>query len=391
MPRPPAPLPPGAQPAPRNPRPPARPPRSPLLSIPPGHARTPRPVPAGRPARPRTPQPRPRRRRPSQRPDPPRHHRHLHRRHRPVRRHLRHRRPDRLDQRPRPVVHPRREAGNLARRRPRSRRPPRRPRPPRHLLTPVSRFIVTGSAPASASRTVYPLRARIRCHKCQRRFHGITRPSRKPGQNYIYYLCPHNPKNPRHAQAHPKHGRISVKEEIITAALARFMDTYLLGHDRAAMLQVQLPAGAAGQAERRDRQAATLRQKLARIQTAQKGLMTQTEQLGDDTTPAANAMRDRIREQFTERYNEHTAIKTELDTLTASIPAVNDPTLLDELPYAPWGAGTGPRHHPRNPVRRLRHPVPLPPRRQPGHHLGHHHRHHPRHHHRPPHRPPHRQ
>jgi hypothetical protein len=189
--------------------------------------------------------------------------------------------------------------------------------------------------PASTTRTVYPLRARIRCHKCQRRLHGITRPSRKPGQNYIYYLCPHDPKNPRHAQAHPQHPRISVKEEIITAALARFMDTYLLGHDRAAMLDIQLPAGAAGQAERRDRQAATLRQKLARIQTAQKGLMTQTEQLGDDTTPAANAMRDRIREQFTERYNKHTAITAELDTLTASIPAVNDPTLLDELPYAP--------------------------------------------------------
>ena len=53
------------------------------------------------------------------------------------------------------------------------------------------------------------------------------------------------------------------------------MDTYLLGHDRAAMLQVQLPAGAAEQAERRDRQAEALRQKLARIETAQKGLMTQ--------------------------------------------------------------------------------------------------------------------
>ena len=114
------------------------------------------------------------------------------------------------------------------------------------------------------------------------------------------------------------------------------MDTYLLGHDRAAMLQVQLPAGAAEQAERRDRQAAALRQKLARIETAQKGLMTQTEQLGDDNSPAACAMRDRIREQFTERYNEHTAVKAELDALTAdTAPAVNDPALLDELPYAP--------------------------------------------------------
>ncbi len=34
----------------------------------------------------------------------------------------------------------------------------------------------------------------------------------------------------------PQHTRASVKEEIITAALGRFMDTYLLGHDRAAML-----------------------------------------------------------------------------------------------------------------------------------------------------------
>jgi hypothetical protein len=113
------------------------------------------------------------------------------------------------------------------------------------------------------------------------------------------------------------------------------MDTYLLGHDRAAMLDIQFPAGAAEQAERRDQQAAALRQKLARIQTAQKGLMTQSEQLGDDKSPAACAMRDRIREQFTERYDKHAAIMAELDALTASIPAINDPTLLDELPYAP--------------------------------------------------------
>ncbi len=190
--------------------------------------------------------------------------------------------------------------------------------------------------PASAKRTLYPLRARIRCNQCQRRMHGITRPSRIPGKTYTYYLCPHNPKNPRHVQAHPQHARISVNEEIITAALAGFMDTCLLGDDRAAMLQVQLPAGAAEQAERRDRQAVALRQKLARIETAQKGLMTQAEQLGDDTSPAACAMRDRIREQFTERYNEHTAVKAELDALTGdTAPALNDPALLDELPYAP--------------------------------------------------------
>ena len=148
--------------------------------------------------------------------------------------------------------------------------------------------------------------------------HGVTRPGRTPAsKKNIYYLCPHDPKNPRHAQAHPEHSRTSVKEEIITAALGQFMDDYLLGHDRAAMLQVQLPAGAAEEAERRDRRADALREKLARIETAQKGLMTQAEQLGDDKSPAACAMRDRIREQFTDRYNEHTAVKAELDALTA--------------------------------------------------------------------------
>ena len=191
--------------------------------------------------------------------------------------------------------------------------------------------------PASAKRTLYPLRARIRCNKCQRRMHGVTRPGRTPAsKKNVYYLCPHDPANPRHAQAHPEHARTSVKEEIITAALGRFMDDYLLGHDRASMLQVQLPAGAAEEAERRERRAAALRDKLARIQTAQRGLMTQAEQLGDDMSPAANAMRDRIREQFTDRYNEHAAVKAELDALTADpAPALNDPALLDELPYAP--------------------------------------------------------
>jgi hypothetical protein len=52
------------------------------------------------------------------------------------------------------------------------------------------------------------------------------------------------------------------------------------------MLQDQLPVGAAEVAGQRDRQAATLRKKLAKIETAQKGLITQIEQLGDDTAPA---------------------------------------------------------------------------------------------------------
>ena len=63
--------------------------------------------------------------------------------------------------------------------------------------------------------------------------------------------------------------------------------------------------------------------------------MTQLEQLGGDTSPAAAAYRDRIRDQFTQRYDEQTAAQAELDALTASQPPAEDPALIDELPYAP--------------------------------------------------------
>jgi hypothetical protein len=50
--------------------------------------------------------------------------------------------------------------------------------------------------PASANRTLYPLRARIRCNQCKRRMNGLTRPDRAGAKTYIYYLCPHRPSNP---------------------------------------------------------------------------------------------------------------------------------------------------------------------------------------------------
>lgn len=129
-----------------------------------------------------------------------------------------------------------------------------------------------------------------------------------------------------------EHTRTSISDEIIAAALARFADQYLLGHDRAAMLEIQLPAGAAEVAAQRDRRAAALCKKLAKIETAQ------IEQLGDDTSPGKRALRDRTSEQNEQRHSEHAALTAELDILTtpASDDAdAGDPSLLDELPYAP--------------------------------------------------------
>jgi site-specific DNA recombinase len=188
---------------------------------------------------------------------------------------------------------------------------------------------------ARPARRTYPLRSRVRCNQCQRRMVGATRDSTRPGLTYTYYICPHRRHNPRDHAAAPGHIRAAIREETLTAAIARFLDDYVLGHDRAAMLTAELPATAAEEAARRNRQADQLRTKIARLETAEKGLMTELAQLGGDTSPAANAYRARIRDSFTAAYADRTATQAQLDALTTTPARENDPSLLDELPYAP--------------------------------------------------------
>jgi hypothetical protein len=59
-----------------------------------------------------------------------------------------------------------------------------------------------------------------------------------------------------------------------------------------------------------------LRRRIAQADTAITGMMTELERLGSDTSPAAAAYRDRIRDQFTQRYDDKTAAQAELDALT---------------------------------------------------------------------------
>ncbi len=194
------------------------------------------------------------------------------------------------------------------------------------------------TAPPAGSH-LYPLRSRITCHQCQRRMCGMT----APGTSRTYYICPHNPNNPRHAARSPEHVRAAFRDHDIYAAVDGILRP-LLGHDHAAMLAAQLPATQADASARAAAQAGQLRRRIAQADTAIAGLMTQLEQLGDDTTPAAAAYRDRIRAQFTARYDEQTAAQGELDTLTAAQPPATDPALLDELPYAPGLLDQAPDH-----------------------------------------------
>ena len=77
----------------------------------------------------------------------------------------------------------------------------------------------------------------------------------------------------------------------MVAALARFFTERVFGPDRAAMLTAQLPASAADQAERRDRQAAAIRRKITRLDTAETALITELETPADPGDPAAQALR----------------------------------------------------------------------------------------------------
>ncbi len=152
-----------------------------------------------------------------------------------------------------------------------------------------------------------------------------------------YYRCPYSASNPRHAAAHPDHphASISVREEVLLGVIGDFLDDYLFGHDRATRLAARIPASAADQAARRDDQARALRTELARVDTAQAGLITELEQLGADTTPATTAYRQRIRARNAQLHDQRTHAATLLAALQAAALADNDPSLLDELPYLP--------------------------------------------------------
>jgi site-specific DNA recombinase len=189
--------------------------------------------------------------------------------------------------------------------------------------------------PTSQPGRRYILRSRIRCRICQRRMCGTWRPAPSTGNTYVYYKCPHDPANPRHAAAHPDHPHVSLREDALMDALSgQFFDRYVFGHDRAGLLAAQLPATAAGQAEARARQDKHLRAELARIDTAEGGLISEIEQLGRDTSPAAQAYRARIRARNADLYAERTTIEAKLAELETAAPPDNDPGLLDQLPTA---------------------------------------------------------
>ena len=184
----------------------------------------------------------------------------------------------------------------------------------------------------AATRT-YPYRGRVRCRDCRRRMAASPYPS--AAGTRVYYQCPHNPANPRHAAAAPDHPRtVKAPETRLDQLVRLFFTDHVFGPRRAELLAAQLPATDAAAAADRDASAAALKARLKQIDTAQNSCILELEQLpADPADTAAAALRGRIRSRFADLHTEREQLDAQLAALAAATPRAADPALLDELPW----------------------------------------------------------
>jgi hypothetical protein len=84
-------------------------------------------------------------------------------------------------------------------------------------------------------------------------------------------------------------------------------------------------------AARAEAQAETLRARIRKLDTAQNAQITALEDILD--SPAAPAMRARIRDRFAQLHHDRTQAEEQLAALTTTQPKAADSSLLDDIPY----------------------------------------------------------
>ena len=156
------------------------------------------------------------------------------------------------------------------------------------------------------------------------------------------------PARPRHPQARrqlPDHPRtVQAPEILLDQIVGAFFADRIFGPGRAALLAAQLPATDADAIADRDAQAAGLKARIKRIETAQNSKILELEDLpADPADTAAAAMRARIRARFADLHDEREQIETQLAALAKTTPAADRPCwtssrlLGDILPGLPPG------------------------------------------------------
>jgi hypothetical protein len=144
---------------------------------------------------------------------------------------------------------------------------------------------------------------------------------------YVYYGCPYNPQNPRHAAAAPDHPRtVRVREDDLLTVIREFFATRIFGPDRAAMLAARLRATAAEDTAR-------LHKRLKKIDAAESAHAREIENLASlpQGAPAITALRTRIIERFSELETERTQTNDRLAALQRATGQRDEPGLLDAL------------------------------------------------------------
>ena len=181
---------------------------------------------------------------------------------------------------------------------------------------------------ANPAGRIYPYRGRVRCRDCKRRMAANPYPA------HVYYRCPHDPASPRHVAAAHDHPRsVQAPETLLDQITGRFLNDRVFTPRRAALLAAQLPATDTEAAERRDAAAAALKAQIKKLDAQQNAQITALEEIDPDS-PAAPAMRARIRDRFAQLHDQRTQAENKLAALAASSPRPADPAILDELPYA---------------------------------------------------------
>ena len=186
------------------------------------------------------------------------------------------------------------------------------------------------------SGRLYPYRSRLHCNQCKRRMHGTQSATRKSGETLTYYVCPTRTDKPEDKAKWPGHVRASVREDVLTAKLGEFLDQYAFGYDRAARLAELIPASQAQQDDMDQARVQALTRKLRQADTALTGIAAEMGELAGKTNPVSGAIRDRLTQQFSQRYDEKTSIEADLQAIEQAAPLPDsDLSLIDELPYAP--------------------------------------------------------
>jgi hypothetical protein len=142
------------------------------------------------------------------------------------------------------------------------------------------------------------------------------------------------------AGAHPR--SVSIREELLTAAVRQFLAERIFGAQRRDLLAAQIPADAADQAVRDQAATEALNLRLGQIEAAENAHAREIENLATlpQDSPAITALRSRIIARFGELETERTEINERLAALERSTGQQDEPACWTDCPCSATSSPT---------------------------------------------------